>query len=80
MSCFGGLIEQSGYLVWSEGVCICISKKQWNGKNLGWDCRVFGWEVDIELKDTASVRSVFGPSYHGLQQGGLLIVASEKQS
>ena len=47
-------------------------------ENLRWDRRVFGGEVDIELKDAASVRCVLRTRYHGLQQGRLLIVAGDK--
>ena len=51
-----------------------------DGENLWWDRRIFGGEVDVELKDAASVRGVLRTRYHRLQQGRLLIVAGENQS
>ena len=45
------------------------------GENLWWHRRIFGGEVDIKLKDAASVRRLLKTRDHCLQQGRLLIVA-----
>ena len=53
-------------------------KKSQIWSNLWWNSRIFGGEVDVELKDAACVGSVLGTGDHRLEQRGLLVVTSGK--